>query len=266
MRIAGNGTCLGKWALGTHHVSSDFLGANFVDPSNDCITATPVNTAMRAFDLAQVKLKKTTTVDHSAPKIKGMELATLSLISADVEELSANHDQVFMSFNIEHWYPLLGPMRTAETSLLPIAQPVALELCFLNKMMKTEKWTRETISEYVHHSDHLSATGNELDALIPSGGAFLKTSARSCKDTALQIGLKDCYRQILSQEIESSAQEIDEMRSRILFMEAARQVLRFTSATDFLVACAMSDRVCGVATKLRTILIFRTSNERSKMT
>jgi hypothetical protein len=90
------------------------------------------------------------------------------------------------------------------------------------------------------------AAADELEVLIPSGGAFIKTSARSCKDIALHIGLKDCYRILLSQEINSCGNQIDEMRLRILFMEAARQVLRVTSAKDFLVACAMSDRVVGV--------------------
>jgi len=52
--------------------------------------------------LSTVKLKKTNTIDRSAPKVKGTEVGLLSLILADVEGLSAKHDQVFMSFNIEH--------------------------------------------------------------------------------------------------------------------------------------------------------------------
>ena len=164
----------------------------------------------------------------------------------EVERLSANHDQVFMSFNIEHWYPLLGPTKTAQTKFLPIVRPIALKLSFLNKMMKTRNWTRERISEYLHHDELLMVAANELDKLIPSGGVFIKTSARSCKDIALHIGLKDSYRKLLSDEIKSCGNQIDEMRLRILFMEAARQVLRVTSAKDFLIACAMSDRVLGV--------------------
>jgi len=218
------------------------------NPSHDAVLiATPrsFNMDMKAL-LNTVKLKKTTTIDRSAPKVKGNEARLLLLILAEVEGLSANHDQVFMSFNIEHWYPLLGPTKTAETNFLPIVKPIALKLSFLNEMMKVRNWTREGISEYVQHDELLMATAHELDVLIPSGGAFIKTSARSCKDIALHIGLKDCYRILLSQEINSCGNQIDEMRLRILFMEAARQVLRVTSAKDFLVACAMSDRVVGV--------------------
>ena len=112
-------------------------------------------------------------------------------------------------------------------------------------MMKTRNWTREEASEYLHHDDLLTVVANGLDLLIPSGGAFIKTSARSCKDIALHIGLKDSYRKLVTKEIKSCGNGIDEMRLRILFMEAARQVLKMTSAKDFLVACAMSDRVLG---------------------
>lgn len=123
---------------------------------------------------------------------------------------------------------------------------VALKLSHLDEMRKAKGWTRDEIWDHLDRDD-LLATINELDALIPTGGAFMKTSARSCKDIALQIGLKDCYRKLLSQEIESSGNQIDEMRLRILFMEAARHVLRFTSAKDFLAACTMSDRALGVS-------------------
>lgn len=152
-----------------------------------------------------------------------------------------------MSFNIEHWYPLLGPTKTAETKFLPVNKSVALKLSLLNEMRKTKGWTRDEIWDHLDQDDLLMATINELDALIPTGGSFMKTSARSCKDIALWIGLKDCYRKLLSQEIEFCGNQIDEMRLRILFMEAARHVLRFTSAKDFLVACTMSDRALGVS-------------------
>jgi len=112
--------------------------------------------------------------------------------------------------------------------------------------MKVRNWTRDGISEFVHHDELLMATADELNVLVPSGGAFIKTSARSCKDIALHIGLKDSYRKLVTKEIKSCGNGIDEMRLRILFMEAARQVLKMTSAKDFLVACAMSDRVLGV--------------------
>jgi hypothetical protein len=164
-----------------------------------------------------------------------------------VEGLSTDHDQVFMSFNIEHWYPLLGANKTAETTFLPITKPVALALSSLHEAIKTRGLTKQDVPSLLDNDAILTRTAKDLDLLIPVEGAFIKTSARSCKDIALQIGLKNIYQQNLVSAIDSSGgKEFEEMTLRSIFMEAARDVLRFIEGKDFLVACALSNRVSGV--------------------
>ncbi len=164
-----------------------------------------------------------------------------------MEGLSSDHDRIFMSFNIEHWYHVLGPTRTAATAFLPITNSVALELVALHDQFTTQHMTNTEISSKVQQSTVLSESAGELQRLIDPEGSFIKTSARSCKDIALQIGLTQQYRELLQNEIASSGKGIDEMRLRSLFMEAGRRVLRFINAQDFLVACVMSERVSGVS-------------------
>jgi hypothetical protein len=205
---------------------------------------------MKAFDLSQVRLKKTTTVDHSAPKLKGVSPSNPPesfnfqglTLAADVEALSADHDQVFMSFNIEHWYVVLGPKKTSATTFLPLSKSMAVALSKLHDL----HLTLEEISSRIKADDDLLKTCAELQRLIHPEGSFIKTSARSCKDVALQIGLMDRYRELVSAEITKSGSAIDEMRLRSLFMEAGRQVLRFKDAHDFLVSCVLSERISGV--------------------
>jgi hypothetical protein len=206
---------------------------------------------MKAFDLSQIRLKKTTTVDHSAPKLKGVtpsntpesfKFQSLTL-TADVEALSVDHDQVFMSFNIVHWYDVLGPKKTSATTFLPLSKPTAVALSKLHDL----HLTREEISSRIKANEDLLQTCAELQSLIHPEGSFIKTSARSCKDVALQIGLLDRYRELVSTEITNSGNAINEMRLRSLFMEAGRQVLRFKDAHDFLVSCVLSERISGVS-------------------
>jgi hypothetical protein len=166
---------------------------------------------------------------------------------AEVEALSSDHDRIFMSFNIENWYHILGPTRTAATTCLPVLKLVAVSLASLHDASLTQHLTKQEILFRIQDDHILSNTAAELQSIISPGGSFIKTSARSCKDIALQIGLPDRYRQLLLEEIATSGIEIEEMRLRSLFMEAGRQVLRFTSAQDFLVACVMSERVAGVS-------------------
>lgn len=146
-----------------------------------------------------------------------------------------------MSFNIEHWYPVLGPTRTATTQFFPITKLVALELVTLHDLSQTTPLQIQEIAARIQQNPILAMVAADLQCLIPTGGAFMKTSARSCKDIALQIGLADRYRKLLTAEIALSGIRIDEMKLRSLFMEAGRQVLRFTNANDFLVACILSE-------------------------
>lgn len=166
------------------------------------------------------------------------------MLLADVEGLSENHDQVFMSFNIEHWYSVLGPTKTSSTTFLPLSKSTAMALSSLHNL----NLTKGEISSHIKSNEDLCKTCIELQRLISPEGSFIKTSARSCKDIALQIGLMDRYRDLLSVEITNSGSSINEMRLRSLFMEAGRQVLRFKDAHDFLVACVLSNRVSGVTT------------------
>lgn len=166
---------------------------------------------------------------------------------ADIEALSSDHDRVFMSFNIENWYHILGPTRTAATTCLPVLKSVALSLASLHDESVTRHLTKQEILSRIHDDHILSNTAAELQRIISPGGSFIKMSARSCKDIALQIGLPDRYRELLIEEIATSGIKIEEMRLRSLFMEAGRQVLRFTNAQDFLVACVLSERVAGVS-------------------
>jgi hypothetical protein len=163
-----------------------------------------------------------------------------------VENLSSDHDQIFMSFNIEHWYPVLGPSKTAATVSFPIGKAVALALVALHNELGSHQYTKDEISCRIQRDSALSATAAELQRLIAPEGSFIKTSARSCKDVAPQIGLTERYRELLLNEITVTGKEINEMRLRSLFMEAGRHVLRFTSALDFLVACVLSERMSGV--------------------
>jgi hypothetical protein len=153
-----------------------------------------------------------------------------------------DHDQVFMSFNIEHWYDVLGPKKTSATTFLPFSKPTAVALSKLHDL----HLTRDEISSRIKADEDLVKTCVELQSLIHPEGSFIKTSARSCKDVALQIGLRERYRELVSTEITNSGNAIDEMRLRSLFMEAGRQVLRFQDAHDFLVSCVLSDRISGV--------------------
>ena len=152
-----------------------------------------------------------------------------------------------MSFNIEHWYNVLGPTKTAKTTFLPVAHPVASALAALHDEFKAQNLTKQEILYRIQQNQSLSEPTIELQRRIAPEGSFIKTSARSCKDIALDIGLADRYRKLLEKEIASSGKEVDDMRLRSLFMEAGRQVLRFTDAKDFLVACVMSERVSGVS-------------------
>jgi hypothetical protein len=195
---------------------------------------------MKAFDLSQIRLKKTTTVDHSAPKLKGVtpsntpesfKFQSLTL-TADVEALS-----------VDHWYDVLGPKKTSATTFLPLSKPTAVALSKLHDL----HLTREEISSRIKANEDLLQTCAELQSLIHPEGSFIKTSARSCKDVALQIGLLDRYRELVSTEITNSGNAINEMRLRSLFMEAGRQVLRFKDAHDFLVSCVLSERISGVS-------------------
>jgi hypothetical protein len=152
---------------------------------------------MKPFDINQVKLRKTVTVDRSVPKLKGTTSNRVTInVLADVEGLSSDHDQIFMSFNIEHWYSVLGPTKTAATQFLPITRPAALELVALHDSLKTTPLQRQEIASCVQQNPILAHTAEELQRLIPQGGAFIKTSARSCKDIALQIGLADRYQEL----------------------------------------------------------------------
>ena len=164
-----------------------------------------------------------------------------------MEALSSDHDRIFMSFNIEHWYNVLGPTRTATTSFLPITNPVASKLAAEHDQFITQHFSKAEIISRIQENAVLSEAASELQRLIPVEGSFIKTSARSCKDVAVQMGLTLRYRELLENEIALSGKEIDEMKLRSLFMEAGRRVLRFINAKDFLVACVMSERVSGVS-------------------
>jgi hypothetical protein len=163
-----------------------------------------------------------------------------------VEELSEDHDQVFMSFNIEHWYPVLGPSKTSATYFHPVTNPVAQKILALHASLVTEARTKKSILSNVKKDIVLSTTASQIQRLMAPEGSFMKTSARSCKDIALEIGLLDQYRALLLNEMTAHGKQVDDMRLRSLFMEAGRQVLCFTTAQDFLVACILSERVCGV--------------------
>lgn len=177
----------------------------------------------------------------------------MKLIVADVEGLAPDHDQVFMSFNIEHWYSILGPTRTAATTFLPISKEIAIELVALHNSHQRHPLTKHEIRQRIKCNPVLAKAATELQSLIPLEGAFLKTSARSCKDVALEIGLDEQYRKLLESEIAMKGKQIEEMRLRTLFMEAGRLVLRFHNALDFLIACVLSNRVWGVFSGLFAI-------------
>jgi hypothetical protein len=151
-----------------------------------------------------------------------------------------------MSFNIEHWYPLLGPTRTAATTFLPITAAVATCLVSLHEQFEPGHLRREDVKCRLLEEDEIARVADELQALIQEDGSFLKTSARSCKDVSLQIGLKERYHELLAAAVEVYGTKIDDMKLRSLFLEAGRQVLKFTNSLDFLVACVMSHRVHGV--------------------
>jgi hypothetical protein len=150
-----------------------------------------------------------------------------------------------MSFNIEHWYPLLGPNKTSATAFYPMTQPIAQEILSLHSSLATTL-AKDAILSTIQKNKLLTTAALEIQSLMAPGGSFMKTSARSCKDIALEIGLLDRYRELLGTEIGDHGQRIDEMRLRSLFMEAGRLVLRFTDAHEFLVACVLSERICGV--------------------
>ena len=163
-----------------------------------------------------------------------------------MEGLSSDHDQVFMSFNIEHWYPLLGPTRTAYTTLLPITAAVANCLVSLHEDFKSGHLPQEDISGRLLQDPEIAMVVEELQELIQEGGSFMKTSARSCKDVSLEIGLKERYREVLATEVKACGTKLNDMKLRSLFMEAGRKVLKFNKSLDFVVACVMSRRVHGV--------------------
>jgi hypothetical protein len=155
-----------------------------------------------------------------------------------------------MSFNIEHWYSVLGPTKTSATTFLPLSKSTAIALSRLYNL----NLTKGEISSHIKSDQDLSKTCMELQSFISPDGSFIKTSARSCKDIALEIGLMDRYRDLVSAEITNSGSSINEMRLRSLFMEAGRQVLRFKDAHDFLVACVLSNRVSGVAASSEALM------------
>lgn len=168
------------------------------------------------------------------------------MCAADVEGFSSDHDQVFMSFNIERWYPLLGPTRTASTTFLPITAPVASFLVSLHEQFNSGRLRKEDIQRRLLEEDKIAVVAEELQAIIQEGGSFMKTSARSCKDISLETGLKEGYHELLAAEVKAMGLKVNEMRLRSLFMEAGRQVLKFPTSLDFLAACVMSRRVHGV--------------------
>lgn len=148
-----------------------------------------------------------------------------------------------LNIGITYW----GRQELQKTSFLPIKNPVALQLAAQHEQFTAQRFTKEEIISRIQENPVLSEAVAELQRLIPEEGSFIKTSARSCKDVAVQIGLTQRYRELLENEITSSGKEIDEMKLRSLFMEAGRRVLRFTNAKDFLVACVMSERVSGAS-------------------
>src|SRR5579859_6440423 len=102
-----------------------------------------------------------------------------------------------MSYNIEHWYSVLGPTKTAATKFLPISKPVALALVALHATMEREGFSTDEIRARISTDKILSEAADQLQELIHVNGSFIKTSARSCKDIALQIGLMDRYGELL---------------------------------------------------------------------
>jgi len=153
-----------------------------------------------------------------------------------------------MSFNIERWYPVLGPTKTAETAFLPVKKPVALALSALHEEYTCNLMTKDDILSRIQGDPVLSEAMADIQHLISPEGSFMKTSARSCKDIALDIGLAERYRVLLQEKMETSQTNLlDEMVLRSIFMEAGRQVLRFTNAKDFLFACVLSERISGVS-------------------
>jgi hypothetical protein len=111
-----------------------------------------------------------------------------------------------------------------------------------------------SLPDAIAGDESLTYACHALQLLLPKEGAFVKTSARSCKDVALGIGLEDHYRTLLRREIaQTGTHRLDEMRLRGLFMEAGRQVLKFSRADDVLCAFIQSNRVCGVSLG-RTVL------------
>lgn len=151
-----------------------------------------------------------------------------------------------MSFNIEHWYPLLGPTRTAETTFIPITASVTGCLISLYEQFNSGVLREEDIRARLLQEAEIAKVVGELQGLIQEGGSFMKTSARSCKDVAVKICLKERYHSLLTAEVKTTGQKIDDMRLRSLFMEAGRQVLKFHDSLDFLAACVMSHRIHGV--------------------
>lgn len=152
-----------------------------------------------------------------------------------------------MSFNIEHWYPVLGPSKTSATTFHPIPRPVAQEILSIHSSLVSGLLAKESLHTIIKENEILRTMTAELQKLIAPEGSFLKTSARSSKDVALEIGLLDYYRQLLLIEISNHGTKIEEMRLRTLFMDAGRQVLCFTTAESFLISCILSNRICGVS-------------------
>src|SRR5579859_219059 len=152
-----------------------------------------------------------------------------------------------MSFNIEHWYPVLGPSKTSATTFHPILKTVAQEIMSLHTSLVTGILPKESLHTIVRENKILQTMAAELQKSIAPDGSFIKTSARSSKDVALETGLLDYYRHLLLQEISSHGIKIKEMKLRTLFMESGRQVLRFMTAESFLISCILSNRICGVS-------------------
>ena len=151
-----------------------------------------------------------------------------------------------MSFNIEHWYPVLGPSKTSATTFYPIPRPVAQEIISLHTSLVAGVLPKKSLRTIVRAMQIFQTMAAELQKLIAPKGSFIKTSARSSKDVALETGLLNYYRGLLLDEISRHGIKINEMKLRTLFMHSGRQVLRFITAESFLIACILSNRICGV--------------------
>jgi hypothetical protein len=79
-----------------------------------------------------------------------------------------------MSFNIEHWYHVLGPSRTFATSFLAIDKSTALALTALHALVKAQSLTEGELSSQIMSNPVLSRTSADLQKLIDPEGSFVK--------------------------------------------------------------------------------------------